>query len=45
LFPQARRLVEEIGPPAFLLENARGLGTQRFDAYRAAVLGHMHELG
>lgn len=45
LFPQALRLVEETGPRAVLLENVRGLGTRRFDRYRAQVLGRLRALG
>ena len=45
LFPQALRLVGEINPRAVLLENVRGLGTHRFDTYRAQVLGQLHGLG
>ena len=45
LFPQALRLVEEIAPRAVLLENVRGLGTHRFDGYRAQVLGRLRALG
>jgi DNA (cytosine-5)-methyltransferase 1 len=45
LFPQALRLVREIGPRAVLLENVRGLATRRFDAYRARVLAQLQELG
>jgi DNA (cytosine-5)-methyltransferase 1 len=45
LFPQALRLVEEISPRAVLLENVRGLGTRRFDDYRAQVLGRLQDLG
>jgi DNA (cytosine-5)-methyltransferase 1 len=45
LFPQALRLVEEISPRAVLLENVRGLGTRRFDGYRAQVLGRLQALG
>jgi DNA (cytosine-5)-methyltransferase 1 len=45
LFPQALRLVEEIGPRAVLLENVRGLGTRRFDRYRAQVLARLDALG
>ena len=45
LFPQALRLVEEALPRAVLLENVRGLGTHRFDTYRAQVLAQLHELG
>jgi DNA (cytosine-5)-methyltransferase 1 len=45
LFPQALRLVAEIGPRAVLLENVRGLATRRFDGYRAQVLAQLHGLG
>jgi DNA (cytosine-5)-methyltransferase 1 len=45
LFPQALRLIEESGPRAALLENVRGLGTRRFDDYRAQVLHRLHQLG
>lgn len=45
LFPQALRLVEEIGPRAVLLENVRGLASRRFDGYRAQVLQRLHALG
>jgi len=45
LFPQALRLVAEIGPRAVLLENVRGLATRRFDTYRAQVLEKLHGLG
>jgi DNA (cytosine-5)-methyltransferase 1 len=45
LFPQALRLVEESRPRAVLLENVRGLGTRRFDDYRAQVLGRLRQLG
>lgn len=45
LFPQALRLVEELGPRAVLLENVRGLATSRFDSYRAQVLARLHALG
>ncbi len=45
LFPQALRLVEEIGPRAVLLENVRGLAARRFDGYRTQVLERLHHLG
>jgi DNA (cytosine-5)-methyltransferase 1 len=45
LFPQALRLVEEIAPRAVLLENVRGLGTGRFEGYRAQVLDRLRALG
>ena len=45
LFPQALRLVEEIGPRAVLLENVRGLAARRFDGYRTQVLARLHDLG
>jgi DNA (cytosine-5)-methyltransferase 1 len=45
LFPEALRLIREIRPRAVLLENVRGLGTTRFSAYRAHVLGQLAGLG
>jgi DNA (cytosine-5)-methyltransferase 1 len=45
LFPEALRLVAECRPRAVLLENVRGLGTRRFDSYRAQVLARLRELG
>jgi DNA (cytosine-5)-methyltransferase 1 len=45
LFPEALRLVAEIRPRAVLLENVRGLGTGKFAAYRAHVLGQLTDLG
>jgi DNA (cytosine-5)-methyltransferase 1 len=45
LFPQALRLVAEARPRAVLLENVKGLGARRFDAYRAQILGRLDELG
>ncbi len=45
LFPEALRLVQEIRPRAVLLENVRGLGTGKFDAYRAQVLAQLEQLG
>ena len=44
LFPEALRLVREIKPRALLLENVPGLGTGRFSAYRAHVLGQLADL-
>lgn len=44
LFPQALRLVEEVGPRAVLLENVRGLAADRFDDYRAQVLSRLRSL-
>jgi DNA (cytosine-5)-methyltransferase 1 len=45
LFPEALRLVDEVRPRAVLLENVRGLATQRFEGYRAQVLARLHALG
>jgi DNA (cytosine-5)-methyltransferase 1 len=45
LFPQALRLVAEIGPRAVLLENVRGLAACRFDGYRAQVVTRLGDLG
>ena len=45
LFPEAIRLVEECEPRAVLLENVRGLGDPKFEAYREAIIGALYELG
>jgi len=45
LFPEALRLAREIKPRAVLLENVPGLGTGRFSAYRAHILGQLANLG
>ncbi|HEV2373071.1 MAG TPA: DNA (cytosine-5-)-methyltransferase [Streptosporangiaceae bacterium] len=45
LFPQALRLVKEVGPRAVLLENVRGLGARRFEGYRSQVLARLGALG
>ena len=44
LFPQALRLIAEIRPRAVLLENVRGLGTGKFDGYRAQVVSRLRQL-
>jgi DNA (cytosine-5)-methyltransferase 1 len=44
LFPQALRLVEECEPSAVMLENVRGLSTERFSDYRDLVLDRLHDL-
>lgn len=44
LFPQAMRLVEECDPAAVMLENVRGLSTNRFAAYRDRVVDRLREL-
>jgi DNA (cytosine-5)-methyltransferase 1 len=45
LFPQALRLVEECEPVAVLLENVRGLATERFAGYREQVISRLAGLG
>ena len=45
LFPAALRLVEEVRPRAVLLENVRGMATQRFEGYRRALRTRLSELG
>jgi DNA (cytosine-5)-methyltransferase 1 len=45
LFPQALRLVGEIGPRSVLLENVPGLAARRFDGYRAQVAARLGALG
>ncbi|HET7015134.1 MAG TPA: DNA cytosine methyltransferase [Streptosporangiaceae bacterium] len=45
LFPQALRLVEECEPVAVMLENVRGLATERFASYREQVVARLECLG
>jgi len=45
LFPEALRLVAEIRPRAVMIENVRGLMSERFTPYRALVRERLHELG
>jgi DNA (cytosine-5)-methyltransferase 1 len=44
-FPEALRLVAEIGPRAVVLESARDLATSRFADYRGQVMARFGELG
>lgn len=45
LFPQALRLVEEIEPQAVMLENVKGLATERFKDYRRQITARLEDLG
>jgi len=45
LFPQALRLIEEIGPRAIVLENVRGFATPRFAPYRRQIGTVLDRLG
>lgn len=45
LFPEALRLVEEIRPKAVLLENVRGLASDKFEGYRATIVERLASLG
>jgi DNA (cytosine-5)-methyltransferase 1 len=45
LFPEALRLIQEIRPRAVMLENVRGLLTDRFSDYRAMINGRLASLG
>lgn len=45
LFPEALRLVEETRPSAVLLENVRGLASDKFTAYREGILRQLASLG
>ena len=45
LFPEAIRLIEEIGPRAVMLENVRGFLDPKFDDYREHILQSIRELG
>lgn len=45
LFPEAIRLIKEIGPRAVMLENVRGFLDPKFDMYREAILQSIRDLG
>lgn len=45
LFPQALRLIDEARPSAILIENVRGLATDKFKDYRARVLRELDVIG
>ncbi len=45
LFPEAIRLVREAQPAAVMLENVRGLASERFAPYRRSVLAELEALG
>lgn len=45
LFPQAIRLIREIGPKAILLENVRGIFDKIFDGYRQHIKSEIENLG
>lgn len=45
LFPEAIRLVTEAKPSAVMIENVRGLLTERFKDYRNRVVGQLNKLG
>jgi len=45
LFPEALRLVEECNPRAIMLENVRGLLSDKFKDYRRGILERLYSLG
>ncbi len=45
LFPEALRLVREVGPAAVMLENVKGLAERKFSDYRQAVIDELEHLG
>ncbi|MBF5044508.1 DNA cytosine methyltransferase [Aggregicoccus sp. 17bor-14] len=45
LFPEAIRLVKETRPSAVLLENVRGLASDKFTGYRDGILRQLSALG
>jgi DNA (cytosine-5)-methyltransferase 1 len=45
LFPEALRLVSEVDPLAVMIENVRGLSTDRFKYYRNRVARRLTKLG
>lgn len=45
LFPEALRLAREIRPRAIMLENVRGLASERFSGYRRHLYAKLTQLG
>lgn len=45
LFPEALRLTEEIRPRIVFLENVKGLGAPKFEAYRRDIFDRFSKLG
>ena len=45
LFPEALRLVRETEPRAVMLENVRGLASDKFASYRESILAQLRQLG
>lgn len=45
LFPEVVRLAEALEPSAVLIENVKGILTERFDQYRAQIDQRLSELG
>jgi len=45
LFPEALRLVREAKPNAIMLENVRGLASDRFTDYRTSIIAQLEALG
>jgi len=45
LFPRALEMVAQTRPDAVMLENVKGLASDRFTAYRASILRRLHALG
>lgn len=45
LFPEALRLVKEAKPRAVMLENVRGLASNRFTTYRGSIIDALKSLG
>ena len=45
LFPEALRLIDEVRPPAILLENVPGFSQSKFSHYRRTLLARLSQLG
>lgn len=45
LFPEALRLVREAKPNAVMLENVRGLASERFTSYRESIIAELDAMG
>jgi len=45
LFPRALEMVAQTNPDAVMLENVKGLASDRFATYRASILRRLHAMG
>ncbi|NBB78797.1 MAG: DNA (cytosine-5-)-methyltransferase [Verrucomicrobia bacterium] len=45
LFPEAIRIIREVGPKTFMLENVAGFATEKFRFYRQRIVDDLTDLG